>query len=101
MHPSLDGILAGVSRHGLAMHIEQGQLASSVVIKPAEISAEPHLVGVALFVNIFSLTHHQTSNKRENTEQSQSFLHFKIGFKLYNLRPGEPSVASLTSEVGL
>ena len=101
MNPTLDCILAGVSHHGLTVHAELAQLMSHVIVTPTEIRVEPHLVGVALFVNIFSLTHHQTSNKRENTEQSQSFLHFKIGFKLYNLRPGEPSVASLTSEVGL
>ena len=73
MHPSLDGVLAGVSRHGLTMHIEQGQLASSVVIIPAEISTEPHLVGVFLAV-LFRVGH--TEQQSENAAQSFEFFHF-------------------------
>ena len=70
MNPTLDCILAGVSHHGLTVHAELAQLMSHVIVTPTEIRVEPHLVGVALLVNIFSLSHQQTSQQREQATQS-------------------------------
>ena len=84
MNPALDGILAGVGHHRLAMNAESVQLAVSVFVVPAEVRVEPQQIDTSSFPFLSRSAYPE--QERENHSRKKSFfVHQLIQFFLLQI----------------